>query len=239
MNRVLIFAGGKGTRMKSENNIPKQFLKINDKYIIIHTLEKFERCPDVDDIVVVCLQGWIEELEKSVEENNLKKISKIVPGGLTGFDSRLNGLEALSDSKTYDEDIVLIHDGVRPFIPSDLITENINCTKRAGNAITVAPLNETLIYTATNPDSMFQRSNCFLARAPQTFFVKDIHELYKKALAENKTELIDSATIAYHYGETLNYVVGPEENIKITTPLDYYIATAIIQSNDSNLDDLR
>ena len=239
MNRVLIFAGGKGTRMKSENNVPKQFMKINDKYIIIHTLEKFERCPDIDDIVVVCLQGWIDELESSVKEAGLKKVSKIVPGGLTGFDSRLNGLDALADSETYDEDIVLIHDGVRPFIPSDIITENINCAKRTGNAITVAPLNETLIYTATNPDSMFQRSNCFLARAPQTFFVKKIHELYKRALSENKTELIDSATIAYHYGESLNYVVGPEENIKITTPLDYHLATAIIQSSDSNLKDLK
>ena len=239
MNRVLIFAGGKGTRMKSENNIPKQFLKINDKYIIIHTLEKFEKCSDVDDIVVVCLQGWIDEIEKSIKKSKLKKISKIIPGGLTGFDSRLKGLEALADSETYDEDIVLIHDGVRPFIPLDIITENINCAKRSGNAITVAPLNETLIYTATNPDSMLKRSNCFLARAPQTFYVKKIHELYKRALAEDKTELVDSASIAYHYGEALNYVVGPEENIKITTPLDYYIATAIIQSSDSNLNDIR
>ena len=239
MNRVLIFAGGKGTRMKSENNIPKQFLKINDKYIIIHTLEKFEKCSDVDDIVVVCLQGWIDEIEKSIKKSKLKKISKIIPGGLTGFDSRLKGLEALADSETYDEDIVLIHDGVRPFIPLDIITENINCAKRSGNAITVAPLNETLIYTATNPDSMLKRSNCFLARAPQTFYVKKIHELYKRALAEDKTELVDSASIAHHYGEALNYVVGPEENIKITTPLDYYIATAIIQSSDSNLNDIR
>ena len=239
MNRVLIFAGGKGTRMKSESNIPKQFLKIENKYIIIHTLEKFERCPDVDDIIIVCLQGWIGELEKSIKEFGLKKVSKIIAGGLTGFDSRLKGLEALTDSETYDEDIVLIHDGVRPFVPSDIITENINCTKISGNAITVAPLNETLIYTATNPNSMFNRSNCFLARAPQTFYVKKIYELYQRALSENKTELVDSATIAYHYGETLNYVTGPEENIKITTPLDYYIATAIIQSSDSNLNDIK
>lgn len=239
MNRVLIFAGGKGTRMKAENNIPKQFLKIKGKYIIIHTLEKFERCPDVDDIIVVCLQGWISELEKSIKEFDLKKVSKVIAGGLTGFDSRLKGLEALTDSETYDEDIVLIHDGVRPFLPSDIITENINCAKRSGNAITVAPLNETLIYTATEPNSMFNRSNCFLARAPQTFYAKKIHDLYKRALAEGKTELVDSATIAYHYGEPLNYVIGPEENIKITTPLDYYIATAIIQSSDSTLDDIK
>ena len=205
------------------------------KKIIIDT----DICEDIDDIIIVCLQGWIEELENSVKEAGLKKVSKIVPGGLTGFDSRLNGLEALVDSETYEEDIVLIHDGVRPFIPADIVTENINCTKRTGNAITVAPLNETLIYTATDPDSMFQRSNCFLARAPQTFFVKKIHELYKRAIQDNRTDLIDSATIAYHYGEALNYVVGPEENIKITTPLDYHIATAIIQSSDENLKDLK
>lgn len=239
MNRVLIFAGGKGTRMKSENNIPKQFLKIKDKYIIIHTLEKFERCKDIDDIVVVCLQGWIDELERAIKEDNITKVSKIIPGGLTGFDSRLNGLEYMSQSKTFDEDIVLIHDGVRPFIPCDIISENISCTKNYGNAITVAPLTETLIYTATRPDSIFQRNNCFLARAPQTFYAKDIYEKYKKAIEDNKTDLIDSATIADYYGEKLNYVVGPEENVKITTPLDYYIAKGILESIDKNLENLR
>lgn len=239
MNRVLIFAGGKGTRMKLDDNTPKQFLKIKDKYIIIHTLEKFERCNDIDDIVVVCLQGWIEELEKAIKEDHITKVSKILPGGLTGFDSRLNGLEYLKTSKTYEEDIVLIHDGVRPFITIDLISENIACAKKYGNAITVAPLTETLIYTATNPDSIFQRDNCFLARAPQTFHVKDMYEKYQKALEDNRTDLIDSATIADYYGEKLNWVVGPAENIKITTPLDYYIAKGIIESTDKNLEDLR
>ena len=239
MNRVLLFAGGKGTRMKLDNNIPKQFLKIKDKYIILYTIEKFENCDDIDDIVVVCLQGWIGELEKSIKEYGIKKVSKIIPGGLTGFDSRLNGLEYISKSETFNDDIVLIHDGVRPFISYDVIRENINCTKRYGNAITVAPLNETLIYTATDPDSLFQRGNCFLARAPQTFFAKNIYELYKRALQDNKTELIDSATIADYYGQKLNYVVGPEENIKITTPLDFFIAKGILESEDSSLKDLR
>lgn len=239
MNRALIFAGGKGLRIKSEDNIPKQFLKIHDKYIIIHTLEKFEKCSNVDDIVIVCLQGWIEELERAIKESNIKKVSKIIPGGLTGFDSRLNGLEYLSQSKTFEKDIVLIHDGVRPFVPSSIISENINCAKKYGNAITVAPLNETLIYTATEPESIFQRSNCFLARAPQTFFAKDIYDLYKQALEDNKTEIIDSASIAYYYGHKLNFVSGPEENIKITTPLDYYIAKGIIESVDKNLEELR
>lgn len=239
MNRVLIFAGGKGVRMKLENSTPKQFLKIKDKYIIIHTLEKFERCESIDDIVIVCLQGWIDELERSVKENNITKVSKILPGGLTGFDSRMNGLEYLTKSKTFSEDIVLIHDGVRPFIPNEVILENINCTKKFGNAITVAPLNETLIYTATKPNSIFQRNNCFLARAPQTFYAKEIYELYLKALNENRTDLIDSATIVDYYGKKLNYVVGPEENIKITTPLDFYIAKGIIESIDKNLEGLK
>lgn len=239
MNRVLIFAGGKGVRMQTDNNIPKQFLKIADKYIIIHTIEKFEKCELIDDIVVICIQGWIEELEKEIKADGIKKVSKIIPGGLTGFDSRFNGLEYLFNNMASSDDIVLIHDGVRPFIPNEVIIENINCARHSGNAITVAPLNETIIYTQTNPDQILQRSDCFLARAPQTFYVKDIYELYKRALDEQKTELIDSATIAYHYGQKLNYVVGPEENIKITTPIDYYSATGILNSIDEKLNKLK
>lgn len=239
MNRVLIFAGGKGTRMRTDDNIPKQFLKIKDKYILIHTIEKFERCDLVDDIVIVCIHGWIDELEKNIVANKIKKVSKIIPGGLTGFDSRFNGLTYLMESKESDDDIVLIHDGVRPFITTNLIVENINCARKMGNAITVAPLTETLIYTATNPESIFERGNCFLARAPQTFYVNKIYELYCKALKENKTTLIDSATIADYYGNKLNFVVGPEENIKITTPIDFYVAKGILESIDKNLEDLR
>lgn len=234
MNRVLIFAGGKGIRMQNDHNIPKQFLKIANKYIIIYTIEKFEKCNLIDDIIVVCIQGWIDELERAIKESGIKKVSKILPGGLTGFDSRYNGLEYLYNN-IVDDDIVLIHDGVRPFIPNEIIIENINCTKKSKNAITVAPLNETIIYTETKPDKILQRNNCFLARAPQTFYVKDIFNLYKRALKDNRTDLIDSANIAYHYGEKLNYVIGPEENIKITTPIDYYSAIGILTSLNGNL----
>ena len=229
MNRVLLFAGGKGLRMKLSDNTPKQFLKIDDKYIIIHTIERFEQCDAIDDIVIVCLHGWIDELERSIKENNIKKVSKIIPGGLTGFDSRIYGLEYMANNGNPDKDIVLIHDGVRPFISDDVIIENINCAKRNKNAITVAPLNETLIYTATNPDKIFQRGNCFLARAPQTFFVGDIYNLYLKAQKDDKTELVDSATIADYYGEKLNYVIGDDDNIKITTKLDFYVAKGIME----------
>lgn len=239
MNRVLIFAGGKGVRMKTEDNIPKQFLKIKNKYILIHTLEKFERCEDIDDIIIVCIQGWIEELKHNIQDNGIKKVSAIISGGLTGFESRLNGLKYCYDNKKTDNDIVLIHDGVRPFVTTSLITENINCTKNSGNAITVAPLNETLVYTATTPASIFERGNCFLARAPQTFFVNDIYRLYERALMDNKSSLIDSASIANYYGVKLNYVIGPEENIKITTPLDFYIAKGILESIDKNTEELR
>lgn len=239
MNRVLLFAGGKGVRMQTENNTPKQFLKIANKFIIIHTIEKFEKCELIDDIVIVCIQGWIDELEKAIKENGIKKVSKIISGGLTGFDSRFYGLEYLYKNCSENNDIVLIHDGVRPFIPNEIIIENINCTKHSGNAITVAPLNETLIYTETNPDKILQRNNCFLARAPQTFYVKDIYNLYKKALDDNKTDLVDSASIAYYYGQKLNYVVGPEENIKITTPIDYYAATGILNSMNEKLNKLK
>ena len=236
MNRVLIFAGGKGARMKMNGDIPKQFLEINGKSIIIHTLEKFERNEDIDDIVVVCIKSWISVLEKQIKDFNIKKVSKILAGGETGFDSRMIGINYVFDTKQTEEDVVLIHDGVRPFISNELISENVKMAKEKGNAITVAKATETVVYTDNiNSNHILNRDNCSFARAPQTFKVVDIFKLYNAALQENKSDLIDSASIALYFGVELNFVNGPQENIKITTPIDYYAATGILLSKDEEL----
>lgn len=234
MNRVLIFAGGKGTRMKL-NDIPKQFLEINGKSIIIHTISRFEKCKDVDDVVVVCIAGWIDELNRQIKNNGLTKVSKVIAGGETGFDSRIIGLEYMDKTKQSDDDIILIHDGVRPIITLELISENIKCAKKNGNAITMANATETIIYTKNNPHQIINREYCLLARAPQTFKLKNIYNHYKKAVEDNKTDIIDSASLAYYYGEKLNYVIGPQENIKVTTAIDYYAVSGIMNSLDENM----
>lgn len=236
MNRVLIFAGGKGARMKMNGDIPKQFLEINGKSIIIHTLEKFERNEDVDDIVIVCIESWISVLERQVKDCGLKKVSKILAGGETGFDSRMIGIKHMYETKQSEDDIVLIHDGVRPFISNELISENIKVAKERGNAITIAKATETVVYTDNiNSNHILDRDNCSFARAPQTFKICDVYKHYFRALKDDKTHLIDSASVALYYGDKLNFVVGPQENIKITTPIDFYAATGIYNSKDEEL----
>lgn len=235
-NVALIFAGGIGKRMKTSNR-PKQFLELNGKPIIIHTIEHFEEHSEIDAIVVVCIAEWIEFLEKLLKRFNIHKVVKIVPGGATGQESIRNGLYAIRDSLEVSpsEVVVLIHDGVRPLINEQVITDNIACVKEHGNAITVVPAIETIIETDENAEikTVHDRNNCRLARAPQSFVLADILEAHRKSIEDGKEDMIDSAMLMQHYGAVLHTVVGPTENIKITSPTDYYIFRALVEAREN------
>lgn len=226
MNIAVIFAGGIGTRMNAKG-VPKQFLKLNGKEILIYTLELFEKNENIDGIIVSCLKEKIEYLEKLVEKYQLKKIKAIVPGGISGQESIYNGLKKAQEISDKEKDIVLIHDGVRPLIENKTINDCIETIKKYGNAITVSPAIETIINTSQSEvKDILSRDNCFMARAPQGFYLKDIlgcHEVAKK----EKKEFIDSASLMANYNSKLHIVIGPSENIKITTPVDFYMFKAI------------
>ena len=232
MNTALIFAGGSGTRMNSKTR-PKQFLELNGKAIIIHTLEYFERCSEIDNIAVVCIADWIDYLKELLKKNFITKVKWIVPGGSTGQESICNGLKAIyADCPDPKDSVVLIHDGVRPLISEQLIKDNIEC----GTAITVVPQNETVV--SINDDneivSTTERSTARIARAPQSFILEDIMECHRKAIAEGRNNMIDSASMMTEYGHKLHVVEGPIENIKITTPSDYYIFRAIFEARENS-----
>ena len=148
MNVALIFAGGTGKRMRS-GNTPKQFLELNGKPIIVHTIEHFDKHPQIDAIVVVCIEGWIDHLKSKLSEFGITKVASIVPGGTTGQGSIRNGLYEIRDKVAKDpsDTVVLIHDGVRPLINDKLISDNIESVRKNGNAITVVPAIETIIET--------------------------------------------------------------------------------------------
>ena len=131
--------------------------------------------------------------------------------------------------------IVLIHDGVRPLITAELIHDNIESVKKYGNAITVAPAIETIVTTRDGAavDQVIDRSGCRLARAPQSFYLKDILQMHRRAQEERYDQMIDSASLMMHYGVRLNMVNGPAENIKITTPSDFYIFRAIVEAREN------
>ena len=234
MTGAVIFAGGSGVRMNN-GGIPKQFLELEGKPIIIYTLELFDHHPDINAIVVACLKEWIPYLHKLIDKFDIKKVSKIIPGGATAQDSIRLGLEALSECMAA-ESVVLIHDGVRPLITPHTITENIESVEKFGSCITCVSAKETFIISddAEGRLSIPDRKYCKLARAPQSFILKDILGAHKRAEEEGKHHFIDCCSIMNHYGYKLHTIEGPEENIKITTPTDFFLFKTLVNIRENN-----
>lgn len=233
MPKALIFAGGTGVRMNSRSK-PKQFLELHGKPIIIYTIEHFERHTEIDEIAVVCIEEWIPELKRSIEKHGIKKVNTIVSGGVTAFESIYKGLCRLKETCRNDE-IVLIHDGVRPLITQELISSNIDCARKNTSAITVDYARETIISCTDEQQvvNVFPREQIKIAKAPQTFIFNNIYNAYKEAYA-NGEEYIDSCELMKSKGFELYTVLSSEYNIKITTPSDFYIFRAITDALENS-----
>lgn len=234
MNIAVIFAGGVGSRMHTKTK-PKQFLDIHGKPIIVHTIEKFQNHPEINAVIVACVEEWIPYLKQLIEHYSLTKVRKVVPGGTTGQLSIFNGLVAAKEVAGDEKSIVLIHDGVRPLINDKLISDNIASVKKYGSAITCIKVKETvLVVSGDNQiDDIPERSKTRLARAPQSFWLDEILTMQKRAQSEEKTNFIDSCSLAKYYGKKLYLVDGPSENIKITTPDDFYTMRALLDAKEN------
>ena len=231
---AVIFAGGVGKRMHSKD-LPKQFLKIHEKPIIVHTVELFNDHPEIDSIVIACVTEWIDYLNSLITKYNLGKVRMVVPGGNTAQQSIFKGLEAAELISEKNDDIVLIHDGVRPLITSKTISDNIRSVKEHGSAITSVKVKETVLLVDQDESirEVPSRSDSRLARAPQSFFLKDIIGAHRQALEDNKIEFIDCCSRMQYYGNKLYLIEGPQENIKITTPDDFYSMRAILDAREN------
>lgn len=234
MNIAVIFAGGTGKRMNTRST-PKQFLKMHGKPVLIYTLEKFQANNKIDGIILVNLEKYIDYAKELVDYYHITKVLDIVPGGKNGQESIFNGICAAMKKRKSDKDIVLIHDGVRPLIDIDTITKCIKTVKLYGNAVTTAPAIETIFANSENGQvgNIFNRSQCLMARAPQCFYLQEIYQAHLKAQKENKMDFIDSAMLMQYYGAKLFTVPGPVENIKITTPTDFYLFRALLDAQEN------
>lgn len=231
-NVAVIFAGGTGNRMNTVSR-PKQFLELRGKPIIIYTLELFDNHPEIDGIVVVCLESWIPFLQKQIKKFEISKVVEIVPGGETGQASIYNGLAA-AEKKYDDNSLVLIHDGVRPLITEKTISDNINTAVEFGNCITCIPATETFVVRQKDGSlDIPSRNDSLIARAPQTFVLKDIIAAHRQAQSEGKKDFIDSCTMMSHFGHVMHTIIGPMENIKITTPTDFFIFRAMVEVHEN------
>lgn len=181
-NIALLIAGGSGNRMGQ--SIPKQFLTVNERPVIVYTLEAFQRHPEIDSIAVVCIDGWQSVLQAYANQFNITKLQYIVSGGKNGQDSIRNGVYEL-ERHFKSDDIVLIHDAIRPMISADIISDCIRITKEKGNATTVIPCAEAMLKTENGENSTGSYPRDFLKRTqtPQGFHVGDICDLHRRALA--------------------------------------------------------
>lgn len=233
MNIAVIFAGGVGRRMNTRG-LPKQFLKVNGIPIIIHTLQVFERCEQIDRIVVACVSEYIRYLKEQIELYQLKKVAEVVPGGETGQESIYNGLCCAEVVAAGEKSVVLLHDGVRPLIDEDLICRNIKSVCTYGSGISCASAKETVVLSEDHVciDDTTDRGITYFARAPQSFWLDEILYFQRKA-KDAQMEFVDSCTLMKYYGKKLHIVETSSQNIKITTPDDFYIFKAILSAKEN------
>ena len=229
---ALIFAGGVGSRIGYD--VPKQFIEINNKPIIVYTLDVFNCSNAIDGIVVVTLSEYIDKVKNYVKTYELNKVIGVVPGGSTAMESQFNGLTYLKEFSKKD-DIVFIHDGVRPFIDNNLSEKCLKTTGRKKNAITISSATETVSILNENNqiEKILPRQKCVIARAPQVFYLDDVYNAHIK-VGDKRNCFVDSASLMLEQGMNLNVVEGPSENIKITTMYDLLLCELWINKHEKN-----
>jgi 2-C-methyl-D-erythritol 4-phosphate cytidylyltransferase len=209
--------------------LPKQFLEIHGKPIIIHTLEHFEAHPEIDAIAIAILAEYRDHMVKLLKRYEIEKVKWIIDGGATGQESRHKALKAVA-AECPEDSIVLIHDGVRPLIDAKLITANIDTVREHGSAITCTKFNETVVSSKDDHiDDVIPRDHIYAAQAPQSFRLGEILSLYDRAVAEGEHDTIDSCSLMHRYGHKIHRVVGPRSNIKITTAEDFYLCRTFFE----------
>ena len=222
MNIALIIAGGTGHRMGQE--IPKQFLNVNDKPVIIYTLEGFQRHQEIDAIEVVCLEGWSEMLRAYSKQFNIDKLRWVTPSGETAQESIRNGVFALREV-CGPEDIVVIHDGIRPMVEDFVLTDVLVKCRQYGNAVTSLPYNEQIFVTEDGASTLryIPRDTLRRVSTPQAYRYEKLLWAYERAFSEGIG--IQASTYANtlmtDLGERLYFAAGSDKNIKLTTRDDF------------------
>ena len=220
-NIALIIAGGSGKRMGQD--IPKQFINVYDRPVLIYTLEGFQRHPQIDAIEVVCIDGWENVLRAYAKQYNISKLKWIVKGGATGQESIRNGVYALEGIADPD-DLIIIHDGVRPLVNSDVLTDVILTAEKYGNAVTSTPYNEQIFIVNAEDESTtcqyIPRETIRRVATPQAYrfdlLDEKYHEAFKKEIGIYGSSYTN--TMMVELGVTLHFATGSYKNIKLTTP---------------------
>lgn len=235
MNVAIIIAGGSGSRMGQD--IPKQFINVYDKPVLIYTLEGFQKHPQIDAIEVVCIDGWHDVLWAYAKQFNISKLKLVVSGGSTGQESIRNGVYNL-ESKCSEDDIVIIHDGIRPLVDETVLTDVILKAQQYGNAVTSLPYNEQIFVVDDDISTVkyIPRETLRRVSTPQAYKFSKLLWGYKKAFAEGIGIYGSSYTntMMVELGERLYFAAGSDKNIKLTTKDDLEMFKAYLKSDKDN-----
>ncbi len=234
MNIAIIIAGGSGSRMGQD--IPKQFINVYDKPILIYTLESFQRHPQIDIIEVVCIDGWHDILWAYAKQFNIEKLKWVVSGGKTGQESIRNGVYNL-EGKVSNDDNIIIHDGIRPLVESSVLTDVINKCSKYGNAVTSMPYNEQIFVINNDNEAttkkFIPRETLRRVSTPQAYKFKLLNEKYHEAY-EKEVGIYGSHytnTMMVELGVTLYFAAGSDKNIKLTTKDDLEMFKAYLKAD--------
>ena len=232
MNIAILTAGGIGSR--THQDLPKQFITVDNKPIIIYTLEAFQQHPNIDEIYVACLEGWNLVLEAYAKQFNITKLKKIVVGGVTGQGSIYNALKAIREDHTEDDIVVLIHDGNRPMVSQDIITDNIVKQSIYGSAVTVIPTAEVVFVSKDGESSneALNREELWRTQTPHAYRFDELWNVHCQALKDGVTNTAASCSLMQKYGYTTYFSKGSEKNIKITTVEDIEIFKALLNARN-------
>lgn len=227
MNIALILAGGCGSR--TEQDIPKQFMNVYDKPLIIYTLENFERHPDIDGIAVVCLEGWHEVLKAYARQYSITKLKWVLDGGADGQESTHKGIAALRDVCDND-DIILVHDAIRPFITEEVITDAIARCRRKGSGLSAVRCQETIVRTDDGKSGSegISRQEIMRVQTPQAYKYGKALWAYEEADKRGIKGEVYINTLMLRLGETVYFSKGTEKNVKITTIDDLEVFKALL-----------
>lgn len=234
MNIAILTAGGTGTR--THQDLPKQFITVENKPIIVYTLEAFQSHPNIDEIYVSCLEGWDMVLEAYAKQFNITKLKKIVIGGSTNQLSIYNSLKEIYNDHGDENNIIIVHDGNRPLVSQDIITDNLIKQKKYGSAVAVIPTTEVVFSSENNQSSNFilERSKLWRTQTPHSYNFEDLWNVHNKALQDNVTNTAASCDLMQRYGYISYFSKGSEKNIKITTVEDIEIFKALLNAKNDN-----
>lgn len=231
MNIAIIIAGGSGKRMGQD--IPKQFINVYDKPVLLYTLESFERHPQIDAIEVVCIDGWHDVLKAYARQFNITKLKWITSGGETGQESIRNGVYNL-EGKAAPDDLIVVHDGIRPLVDASVLTDVLVKAKEFGNAVTSMPYNEQIFLVnpedETTTKQYIPRETLRRVSTPQAYRFDLLDEKYHEAF-EKKIGIYGSSytnTMMVELGVTLHFAAGSDRNIKLTTKDDLELFKAYL-----------